>query len=101
MTHKQPHLNFKKTGRWISVIIVCFAAGFLFIGKDNIIHLYSSHLNVKKTERKIEEARAEIDSLALESKRLKTDTSYIEKIAREKLGLAGKKEKVYKFIESK
>jgi cell division protein FtsB len=37
----------------------------------------------------------------LEIKKLKTDTAYIEKIAREKLGMAGKTEKVYKFIEEK
>ncbi len=100
MTQKPP-IRIKKIVPWIALVAIVLVAGFLFTGNDSIINLYSSHLKAKKTEREIEKARAEMDSLALEAKRLKNDTTYIEKIAREKLGMAGKKEKIYKFIESK
>jgi len=40
-----------------------------------------------------------MDSLSVQNQRLKSDTAYMEKIAREKLGMARKDEKVYKFIE--
>jgi cell division protein FtsL len=101
MTLKYSHLKFKKIGQLVAIIAVFLALGFLFIGNDSIIRLYSSHLKVKRTENQIKKAQAEIDSLILESKKLKNDTTYIEKIAREKLGMAGKKEKVFKFIEGK
>jgi cell division protein FtsB len=101
MTQKQPRLNMKKIIRWAAAAAVILGMGFLFLGKNSILHIYSSYANPKKTEKEIQRVRAEIDSLALESKRLKNDTAYIEKIAREKLGMAGKKEKVFKFIEGK
>jgi cell division protein FtsB len=99
----QKHLNkrFKKVGSWAVVTLIVILTGFLFFGKNSIINLHSSYLDAKKKEREIKKAHEEIDSLTLEAKRLKSDTAYIEKIAREKLGMAGKKEKVYKFIEGK
>lgn len=45
----------------------------------------------------IEELNASIDSLKNTIEMLRNDTAYIERIAREKLGMAGKDEKVYKF----
>jgi cell division protein FtsL len=101
MKQKHPHLNIKKISQLIALVVVLLVTAFLFIGNDSIIHLYYSHLKAKKTEREIKKAQAEVDSLVLESKKLKNDTTYIEKIAREKLGMAGKKEKVFKFIENK
>jgi cell division protein FtsL len=100
MTQK-PHMHIKKIVPWIALATGILIVGFLFIGKDSIIHLYASNLKAKKTELEIEKLHAETDSLNREIKRLKNDTAYIEKIAREKLGMAGKKEKVYKFIEGK
>jgi cell division protein FtsB len=101
MIQKQSRLKIIKIGKGIAVILLVLAAGFLFIGHNSIINLYYSHLKTKRTEKEVKKAHAEIDSLTIESKKLKTDTAYIEEIAREKLGMAGKKEKVYKFIESK
>jgi cell division protein FtsB len=91
----------KKIGKWIAVSIGAIIVAFLFFGLDSIITLYSSHQDAIRKEKEIVRMHAEIDSLTMESKRLKNDTAYIEKIAREKLGMAGKKEKVYKFIEGK
>jgi len=94
-------MKIKKIGRWVVVAVVALVLSFLFTGNNSIINLYSSHLDIKKKEREIQKKHGEIDSLATEIKKLKTDTLYMERIAREKLGMAGKNEKVYKFIEGK
>lgn len=94
-------MKIKKIGRWVVVAVVALVLSFLFAGNNSIINLYSSHLDIKKKEREIQKKRKEMDSLATEIKKLKTDTLYMERIAREKLGMAGKNEKVYKFIEGK
>lgn len=94
-------MKIKKIGRWIVVAIVLLLLSFLFSGNNSIISLYFSHLDIKKKQQEIQKKHREIDSLSLEIKKLKTDTLYMEKIAREKLGMARKNEKVYKFIEGK
>ncbi len=94
-------MNMKKSGKWIIIIVVLALIGFFFIGNDSIITLYSSFRDWKKSERNVKKAHVEIDSLQAEIKKLKNDTAHIEKIAREKLGMAGKNENVYKFIEEK
>ena len=101
MTRKHRNPSVKKAGKWIAVIIVVLFAGFLFLGKNSIITLYSSHGTTKRQEREVSGVHAEIDSLAREAKKLEHDTAHIEKIAREKLGMAKKNEKVFKFIEGK
>jgi cell division protein FtsL len=93
--------NKKKIGRYLIVAVIAASVGFLFLGNDSIMNIYKLRMDVKKKEHEIQKGRKEIDSLTLEQKKLKTDTAYIERIAREKMGMAGKNEKVYKFIEEK
>jgi cell division protein FtsB len=79
-------------------------AGFLlvvllsFTGDQNVIALYRSHLQIRQGEAEIEQSRRIIDSLKTEIEHLKNDTAYIERIARERLGMAKKNEKIYKFV---
>lgn len=94
-------MKIKKIGRWIVVAVAVLLLSFLFSGNNSIINLYSSHLDIKKKQQEIKKKHREIDSLTMETKKLKTDTLYMERIAREKLGMARKNEKVYKFIEGK
>ena len=94
-------MKIKKIGRWIVVAVIMLLLSYLFSGNNSIIKLYSSHLDIKKKQQEIRNKHREIDSLTLETKKLKTDTLYMERIAREKLGMAGKNEKVYKFIGGK
>ncbi len=56
---------------------------------QQISHLQDSLLILKK----------QYDSLQLEEKRLIYDPKYIEKIAREKLGMVRKDEKVYRYYD--
>ena len=94
-------MKFKKFGRWLIPVLVAIVFAFLFLGNDSIINVLKLRGDVTQKQRDIPRMHRENDSLVLEQKKLKTDTSYIEKIAREKLGMARKNEKVYKFIEDK
>lgn len=89
----------KKTGRWIIGIVLLVLLFFTLTGSDGLINLYRTHLEVRQMNRKIEILKSAIDSLKIDIEKLKSDTAYIERVAREKLGMAKKGEKVYKFLE--
>jgi cell division protein FtsB len=82
----------------VGVVVVTISI-FALLGKQGLISLYENHRQYSHLSQEIEKSHKMIDSLKTEIVRLRTDTSYIEKIAREKLGMARKDEKVYKFIE--
>ncbi len=92
----------KIPGLWlflaIGVLLAAAGSIFFFFGKQGIAYLYVQR---KQDRAAIESDRRIIDSLRHEIKRLTSDTSYIERIAREKFGMARPNEKVYKFIEKR
>jgi cell division protein FtsB len=55
----------------------------------------------KKIERKIADTKAEIKRMEEEKRKLETDIAYIEKRAREKVGMARKGEVVIKEVPPK
>ena len=84
----------------IAAIITAIAAiATLAVGDRGFLDMYRLHKDDNNRVREIEAARAEIESLKVEIERLKNDTAYIEKIAREKMGMARKGEKIFKFVE--
>ncbi|MBD3316210.1 MAG: hypothetical protein GF344_10510 [Chitinivibrionales bacterium] len=87
-----------KIGRWIIGIVVLGFICFLFAGDEGILALLGSHQRVRRMEREVKMLNQTIDSLEIEIVRLRKDTLYIERIAREKLGMARKDETVYKFV---
>ena len=68
-------------------------------GNQGFIDVYRSYMEVRNRTAEINSARITIDSLTNERERLMTDTLYIEQIARERLGMAKKGEKIIKFVE--
>ncbi len=96
--NSRPAAKKKKIGRWIVLGAAFLFAASLFLGKAGVIQIYRGILDVQKKERALARLHADCDSLAAQNSRLKSDTAYIEKIAREKLGMARKDEKVYKFV---
>lgn len=92
-------IKIRKIGRWIALAVAALILYSLFFGKASMIRIYQSFLDVKKKERTLTREHREMDSLSVQNQKLKSDTAYMEKIAREKLGMARKEEKVYKFIE--
>jgi cell division protein FtsB len=93
----------KTTGRFAILIGGCLiavgAAWFLFSGPAGIVSMYRSGKELRRLQTEMARAHARVDSLTAEIERLKSDTVYIEKMAREKLGMARPGEKIYKFIE--
>lgn len=89
----------KKTGRWILVAVLSVLLYFSLTGDEGLINLYRSHLKAQKMIHEVQELNAAIDSLKNTIEMLRNDTAYIERIAREKLGMARKDEKVYKFLD--
>ena len=92
----------QKIGRWL-VVILALVLGVLLLrdaGSDEgLIGLYRSYRERRKTEAQIRRMNHLIDSLEARIERLHSDTAYIERIAREKLGMARPDERVYKFVE--
>ena len=77
----------------IGVLIVIFLPPFAK-------YLELQHKN-KKLEQKIEELKKENKRLELDKYRLETDIAYIEKKAREKIGMVRKGEFVLKDVEKR
>ena len=82
----------------VSVVAVAVMAVLTF-GDRGFLDVYRLHSMETVRAKEVAEAQAKIDSLKAEIERLKNDTAYIEKIAREKLGMAKKDEVIFKFVE--
>jgi cell division protein FtsL len=95
----------KNKRRFITLIIIAAAAiaalAVLTVRNQGFLDIYRAYKQDRELTRKIEAANADADSLRAEIERLKRDTAHIEKIAREKLGMARKDEKIIKFVEEK
>ncbi|MBN1604455.1 MAG: septum formation initiator family protein [Chitinispirillaceae bacterium] len=90
-----------QTTIWIIISIVLFFLAISLFGNQGIIVVFKAYNENRSLTEQIDESKRTIDSLKDEIERLKNDTAYIEKIAREKLGMARRNEKIYKFIEEK
>ena len=89
----------KKKAIMALIAIVLAGGGFFFLfGKQGIYYLYRQQ---RERTAEIRNDRRVIDSLQREIKKLTNDTTYIERIAREKLGMARPNETVYKFVEKR
>lgn len=93
----------KKKRLVIGFILVLFIAIAVIIlsGDQGIFTMYRTSRRMKGMQQELRQSQETIDSLNAEIRRLRNDTDYIEKIAREKLGMAKKNEKMFKFIEEK
>ncbi len=89
----------RKMGRWVFLIALIVLAVVVFTGDDGVINLYRLHRQTRSMQDSLQDLSTTIDSLKTEIQKLTHDTTYIERLAREKLGMAGKGEKVYKFVQ--
>lgn len=87
------------TAAVLAALLAAFAV--MTFMNQGFLDMYRAYKQDRELTRKIEAARAEADSLRAEIESLKSDTAYIEKMAREKLGMARKGEKIIKFVEEK
>ncbi len=87
-----------------TILIIGAVAAFLYFlvgGPRGVVQSYKLYTSVRKLERELAVTQSTIDSLRCEVDRLKNDTAYIEHMARQKLGMARRDEKIYKFVEEK
>lgn len=90
----------KKKKKANKLFLVLLIAGSLFLSIWGIRSYYSIH----QTEKKLKKTEAKLSQLELENRELKDQINnlanpfYLEKLAREKLGLAKKGEVVYKIL---
>lgn len=80
------------------IAVISFMSFSLF-GDQGWIALYKSYQQVKTLKSEVKNSEMLIDSLKNEIDRLKNDTAFIERIARERLGMARRNEKIFKFVE--
>lgn len=88
----------KKIWYVISGVAVIVLALLVF-GDQGFLDMYRLRRTDKVRAAEIVAARETIDSLRNEIERLKNDTAYIERLARELLGMAKRDEKVFRFLE--
>jgi cell division protein FtsB len=97
-------LTLKNNRRLLAIVAVSIAAitvlAVLTFMNQGFLDMYRAYKQDRELSVKIETARAEADSLRAEIERLKSDTAHIEGLAREKLGMARKGEKIIKFVDS-
>lgn len=82
----------------LTIAFVSFVL-FSFFGDQGWLALYKGHQQLSNLKADVRRSHQMIDSLKIEIEKLKNDTAYLEKIAREKLGMARRDEKIYKFVE--
>ena len=90
-------------------LFVALLLGALFLGvtvavvsgDQGLMTLYRTWRRIQRLRTEVTDSLRIVDSLSVEAGRLKNDTAHIEHIAREKYGMVGKNELIYKFVEEK
>ena len=88
-------------GRWAAAAVVAVIVAVLAGGQSGLVALWSNHSKTDRMKSEIVRLNIQRDSIDTVIGRLQHDTTYIERVAREKLGMARKDEKVFKFIGTK
>jgi cell division protein FtsB len=96
---KERSLKKKKTIKRILLLLAFAFLAYRFLaGPYGFVQIHSLWQEKKSLESESKNLDAEIVDLEIEKKRLAEDEFYIEKQARERLGMAREGEKVYKIV---
>jgi cell division protein FtsB len=79
--------------------VVAITLGVMYLFAKEASHVYALYQQNEKTKSKIEELSDKNEELKKKIELLKNDEQYIEKMAREELGMIKQSEKVYRFGE--
>lgn len=82
-----------------SILIVVLALGVVYLFAREISEVRFLREENQKIEKKIEQLEIGNRELEVKIKTIKNDKRYIEKIAREELGMIKEGDKVYRFAE--
>ncbi|MDK2848104.1 MAG: cell division protein DivIC [Desulfuromonadales bacterium] len=85
----------------VPVVIILLILGAGLFGDKGALRMLQARRQKAELERQVAEKQDVNRSLKQEIKRLKTDRSYIETLARRELGMVGDGEVVYQFPDEK
>jgi len=87
-----------KTAKFFLLLGAVFFTFTFFGGDFGFVRIWNLHQKKKELELEAKKLQVQILDLQVEKDKLKNDKSYLEKIAREKLGMVKEGEKVYRFV---
>lgn len=79
------------------VLLVGLCASLVVYGANGAVRVWQMKQEIRNLEREIAALRAQSERLARSVERLQNDPAYVEKLAREELGLVRKGETILKF----
>lgn len=85
--------------RVLGLIILLLGLAYLFLRDSGFVNITKLGLARHRLNRELIQETAKRDSLADLERKLRNDLPLLEKVAREKLGMAREDETVYKFVE--
>lgn len=91
----------KKIKRILFLLVFVFVSYRFFSGPYGFIEIHSLRQQKKSLEKEAKMWQAKIVDLEIEKKRLSEDEFYLEKQARERLGMVKEGEKVYRVFQPK
>jgi len=86
------------------ILTLCFFLSLIYVsifGSQGIMKVFQMNNRVDAMKKEIQLLEKENNRMRKEIHQLKTDPYYIEKLAREELGLVKPKEKIYEFVDEK
>ena len=84
--------------RWILLALLLFALYHILSGPNGLLNLRALRQEQRAAQNRIDSLATRKQALEVEKQRLLTDSVYLEKLARQELGMARPKEKVYRFV---
>ena len=84
--------------RWILIALILFALYHVLSGPNGLLNLRTLQGEERAARKHIDSLAGRKQELEAEKQRLLTDSVYLEKLARQQLGMAKPKEKVYRFV---
>lgn len=87
-----------KTAKFFLLLGAVFFTFTFFGGDFGFVRIWNLHQKKKDLELESKKLQVRILDLQVEKDKLRYDKSYLEKIAREKLGMVKEGEKVYQFV---
>jgi len=87
-----------KTAKFFLLLGAVFFTFTFFGGDFGFVRIWNLHQKKKELELESKKLQVQILDLQVEKDKLKNDKTYLEKMAREKLGMVKEGEKVYRFV---
>ncbi len=84
--------------RWALIALALFIFYHILAGRNGLFKLAELRREQRIAQGRIDSLATRKLTLEAEKQRLLTDSAYMEKLARQELGMAKPKEKIYRFV---